>query len=376
MTKISDPVLGLLLVAASELVFASASLVVSLAPLPLLVTTEARYLATWLLSVVLLVHYRADGLHPLGPPGTRGLLVFRGALCFVVVTAWWAALRRAPVGNCVALLCCGPVLSALWSRLLLGERLLHSFPLQVFLALAGALLVLDPQFLHPGPPKDAAPGHDDYSLVLVSVVLISFVPVVTKETRSCSWIEVEHVATAMASFVLNPALVGIQCLIAGHPPEVIAVAPSAALLTAAAALCAAAGVSMQTRGYQLAEPGRAAMLLYLQVPFAYGLQLAFTHAPVRLQAVLGSLLIFASVAVSVAEQRLLEGGGPSVEDAPEDLVRFDPQAKTWTEGGASPDVFEAELALFPEKGVSIWSCGSSDRWPCCPETSPFLVPSA
>merc|ERR1711920_988528 len=54
------------------------------------------------------------------------------------------------------------------------------------------------------------------------------------------------------------------------------------------------GIAMETKGYQLAEVGKASMFRYVEIPFAYVLQHLGTSAPVTSQAVLGSTLILAS----------------------------------------------------------------------------------
>eukprot|EP00662_Eupelagonemidae_sp_cell21_P044204 gene44203-39008_t len=148
-----------------------------------------RFAVSWALSLTAVATARGCGmgLHPLGPPPTRRLLVVRGALYWALVASWWVAVRRIPLGDVTAA------------------------------ALAWAARVTRAAHCARGAPPRA----------------------------------VEHIAAACA--------VGLTVgAIAVRPPHEWVV-------PAFAALC------LQTAGFQLADATAAAMMWYVQVPFAYAL---------------------------------------------------------------------------------------------------------
>lgn len=134
--------------------------------------------------------------------------------------------------------------------------------------------------------------------------MCSLCPIVTRKTKDCSWIEVEFVNALFAAAFLNPLLLGIQYAAFGIVPQIPATAPKEAVLIVLAAVGSFLGIAMETKGYQLAEAGKASMFRYIEVPFAYILQALGTNAPVSTDAILGSGLIIASCVLGVIGQRL------------------------------------------------------------------------
>ncbi|CAK9103059.1 Hypothetical protein (Fragment) [Durusdinium trenchii] len=86
----------------------------------------------------MLLFQKKLNLRWLGPPGSQRWLILKGVLQVSFITCWWTALQRAPVGNCVAIIYSSPILTSVFSRLLLKEPLGSQFPLQV--GLLGGLL--------------------------------------------------------------------------------------------------------------------------------------------------------------------------------------------------------------------------------------------
>eukprot|EP00747_Dinoflagellata_sp_TGD_P179532 gnl/TRDRNA2_/TRDRNA2_30487_c0_seq1.p1 gnl/TRDRNA2_/TRDRNA2_30487_c0~~gnl/TRDRNA2_/TRDRNA2_30487_c0_seq1.p1 ORF type:complete len:336 (+),score=45.03 gnl/TRDRNA2_/TRDRNA2_30487_c0_seq1:32-1039(+) len=300
----SDQVAGTCLAVGASFTFASIALVVTIDTLPVLPATESRYIVCWLLALLCMARFKVSrGLYWFGPPEFRRLLLIKAALSFSWVTLWWTALRRAPMGDCIALVYCAPILTSVWSALFLGEKLPQVFLAQTALVSGGMLLIIDPPFLRTnlGAGKEK---HGDYTFVLMGLVVNSFVPIVTRQTRACSWIEVEHVVSVCSCLVFNPCLLLGGYLVDGTVPPMPPAAVAEAGLIATAALGTFAGVAMETKGYQLAEPGKAAMFRYIEVPFAYFLQHIGTPAsPIASRAISGSVLIIISCALGAWDQR-------------------------------------------------------------------------
>jgi len=238
---------------------------------------------------------KSRGLSWFGPAELRKLLLLKSVVSFGFITLWWAALRRAPLGDCIAIIYSSPVLTSIWSFLLNGEQLNYEFPFQVALVATGVVLVINPPFIQAqSTPIDFRSQSPDFSLVYVALMLSSLAPLVTRRTRACSWIEVEHVGAFLACGVLDPALMCTQYLVQGVVPRLKTTSTLEVLLILLAALGSFAGIAMETKGYQMAEPGKATMFRYVEVPFAYLLQCIGTAEAVSSRAVCGSVLILTS----------------------------------------------------------------------------------
>lgn len=298
---VSDQVAGTCLAVGAALTFASIALVVTVDTLPVLVATEARFFVCWVMAVLLMLRLKISrGLYWFGPPGLRRLLFTKAALSFSWVTLWWNALRRAPMGDCITIVYCGPILTSLWSAFLLGNKLPRYFIVQTVLVSSGMLLIVDPPFLRTALGTGTS-NHNDYTFVLIGLVVNSFVPIVTRQTRKASWIEVEHVVSVCSCLVFNPCLFLAGYVFENTIPTLPPAAISEAGLIVVVALGTFVGVAMETRGYQLAEPGKAAMFRYVEVPYAYFLQHMGTSTPVASRAIFGAILIITSCIVGAGE---------------------------------------------------------------------------
>jgi len=229
-------------------------------------------------------------------------LLLKSVCSFGFAILWWTALRRAPVGDCIAITYTSPVFTSILSTLILGEKLPPEFPLQAILCSAGIVLILDPPALHHLWSTTATNSEADYSPAFASLILCCLAPIVTRKTKGCSWIEVEHTNAVFAAVVLNPLAFGAQYFMYGtlsHIPHTSVTQVSLILLAAAGCFV---GLAMETKGYQLAEAGRASMFRNAEVPFGYVLQHFGTDSPLSVKALAGSLCILASCGLGVIRE--------------------------------------------------------------------------
>lgn len=300
---LSDQVAGTCYAVGSALIFACIALVVTVDMLPVLLATEVRFLVCWVMAVLFMLYFKVSrGLHWFGPPELRKLVFLKVVLAFTWVTLWWSALRQAPMGDCIAIVYSGPILTSLWSAIFLGENIPQLFIVQALLVTSGILLIIYAPFLRVGSAMETG-NHANYTYVLMGLLVNSFVPVLTRQTRACSWIEVAHVCTFSAGLVFNPCLLLASYVFDGTFPPLPQDAMVQAGLIAAAGLGTFVAVAMETQGYQLAEPGKAAIFRYIEVPFAYFLQHVGTSTPVTSSAILGAIMITASCLIGVMEHR-------------------------------------------------------------------------
>jgi len=241
-----------------------------------------------------------------GPAMIRWSLVLRGFLTCSFVTLWWAALPTAPLGDCIAVIYCSPLLTVLLSRVVLGEKILLVFPIQALSATIGMAFIVQPPSLlrafNLAPAGDSTGG--DYTLVFAAMVIGAIIPVVTRQTKDASWIEVMHVTNFLAAFVMMPFMFCLEQYVGGALATLPSVGVFEAGLVVLAAIGSFMGVAMQTRGYQLAEPGKAGMYNYLEIPFAYLLQLIGTPTPISAGSIIGAILILMGCLLGAVAQWL------------------------------------------------------------------------
>jgi len=207
----------------------------------------------------------------------------------------------APLGDCIAVIYCSPLLTVILSRLMLGEKMLAVFPIQALLATSGMCLIIQPPWLLTAlgsSPAEKTSSDANYTLVIAAMIVSAILPVATKQTKAASWIEVEHVTSFLAVFVMNPIIHCAKLAMRESASGVgfVLVLPDVGIaevgLVMLAGIGSFVGVAMQTQGYQIADPGKASMFCYLEIPFAYFLQLVCTsHNSIAMSSVIGALLV-------------------------------------------------------------------------------------
>lgn len=312
--SVSEEVFGTILVVSAAMTFALVALIVNTDTLPSIVAGEARFFVCWALAVVFMLRYRHERkLEWFGPAKIRWALAFRGFLTCGFVTLWWAALPMAPLGDCIAVIYCSPLFTVILSRLILGEKMLTVFPLQALLAILGMCLIIQPPCLVSALGlSQTVQTSGNYTLVFAAMIVSCVMPIATRQTNAASWIEVEHVTSFLAVFVLNPAIYCAQRVAEGEDALVLlSVSLSEVGLVVLAALGSFVGVAMQTRGYQMADPGKACMYCYLEIPFAYFLQhVGTTNSSISRSSIIGAILVLLSCFLG-AVARLCSSGGKS-----------------------------------------------------------------
>lgn len=302
----SQQAYGTFLVVAASMTFALIALIVKSDPLPATLAAEVRFFISWLMSVAFMLRYQKEsGLSWFGPAKIRCSLILRGFLICGFVTLWWAALPMAPLGDCIAVVYCGPLLTVVLSRFMFGEKVLPVFPIQAFLAMAGMCFIIQPPMLLSAlgmvPASDSGGGH--YFLVIAAMIVSALIPLATYSTKEANWIEVEHVTNFLAVFVLNPLVFCFQNAAAGETfLELPPIGAWEVGLIVMAALGSFAGVAMQTRGFQMADPGRASMFTYLEIPFAYLIQVLATNNAVSQSSIIGAFLVLLSCLLGVVAE--------------------------------------------------------------------------
>ena len=220
------PLLGLTCVTTAALLFGVVAAFVKMIVLPTLVLQLVRSIVEWMLGIAAaLVYWRRGqlaarrdeemmgaGCDPavsscasnrpspsgvptdlmgllLGPAHLRGWLLLRALLYWLFLACWWFALASMPIGDATTIVYVGPVFTATFAYLFLGERIDWSFYIVVVLDAAGLLLITQPTFLFPAAAGAAAAADDNSYYIgalssFISAVVAGLLPICTRKSKA------------------------------------------------------------------------------------------------------------------------------------------------------------------------------------------------
>lgn len=213
----------------------------------------------------------------LGPPHLRWWLILRAFLYWAFLAGWWLALTSMPIGDATTIVYCGPIFTATFARIFLGERIDWTFYPIIVLDACGIVLITRPAFLFPSSDGSSSAGSPTSSpgymlgvaSALFSAVVAGLLPVCTRISKDCFWTAVNHVSSALSAVVFTPLALAIWfALDDGAIDEVKAafgllitpepnmpLVPGLGRLSClvGATITGFAGLALQTLGYQREE---------------------------------------------------------------------------------------------------------------------------
>jgi len=274
---------GMLCVMASALIFAVVACMIKVTGLPTLVMLEVRGLVETALGAVALSLAGGKGFSTISP-----WLFVRALVYFVFLVFWWRTLALLPVGDATTLVSTGPIFTAFFGWLILGERVDAAFLPVLALNLTGLVLITRPTFLFGGHAGDHGGSYArGAATALCAAVVGGALPVCTRRARS-GWILVNGVASVLTAAVFAP--LGLALDPSPEEPRRGLGGGSAMWLVAACTLGYVA-LALQTYGYQRAQAARASVMTACQIPFSYFLQYVIFKDAVSGLGLFGSALI-------------------------------------------------------------------------------------
>jgi drug/metabolite transporter (DMT)-like permease len=279
---------GLLAMAESALFFSLMSVCVKLAGarLPFQELVLTRGVVTLALSAFAVWRARVS---PWGV--NKKLLALRGVLGFCGLNCYYYSLTVLPLADATVIQYTNPVITALLSGVLLGERAKrHELALAV-VALFGVVLVSRPSFLF----ASLGPALPPFG-VIVSAAGAVFSALAYVSVRRLARTDRPEVIVFYFPLLAVPLTLPT---IAGH---VLVPSGREWVLLVLLGVFTQLGQERLTRGLQLEPAGRATAMSYLQIVFAFGWGLAFFGERPAWLTVLGAGCIVAS-AVGLAVRR-------------------------------------------------------------------------
>lgn len=141
--------LGMRYMAASAFFFSIMSLLVKVGGqrLPPQEMVMIRAVITFVLSAWAVRHARVS---PWGTPGKRGLLILRGTVGFLALSAFYHSIVHLPLSDATVIQYTNPVWAGLLAVPLLGERLRRREVLSVVVSMVGVVVMMRPAILFGG----------------------------------------------------------------------------------------------------------------------------------------------------------------------------------------------------------------------------------
>lgn len=274
----------------------------------------------------------------LGPAHLRGWLVLRGLLYWMFLACWWFALAMMPIGDATTIVYIGPIFTATFAYLFLGESIDWSFYPIAALDAVGLLLITQPTFIFGGEGSGAKDDGSYYIGALssfVSAVVAGLLPICTRKSKACFWTAVNHCSSALSALVFTPAAIGIWFMVDPEGPAKMVtslgelVQPEEFMmlrttsmgddgteaikwqigrwpLLLGATVTGFLGLALQTLGYQLEEAARASLMTVLEIPFAYVLQYALFREPMTPLGLGGVALVISATMLNLIRRLQLK----------------------------------------------------------------------
>eukprot|EP00548_Thalassiothrix_antarctica_P016024 CAMPEP_0194178222 /NCGR_PEP_ID=MMETSP0154-20130528/11871_1 /TAXON_ID=1049557 /ORGANISM="Thalassiothrix antarctica, Strain L6-D1" /LENGTH=422 /DNA_ID=CAMNT_0038893097 /DNA_START=39 /DNA_END=1307 /DNA_ORIENTATION=+ len=303
--------LGLVCVTTSAFLFGIVAALIKLIAMNVYVMLLVRGSLQWVFSIVAVCAFMpastTTSSNFIGEPRHRPILFLRSGLYWGFICLFWSALARLPLGDATTVVYCGPLFTALFGWLLLGEPVPPGVIVCMALSMVGVILVTQPTFLFKNngtedPTEDMVQYDRGMLYAFLSAAVGGLLPVLVRKSKECHWATVEHATALCSTAIFTPAALVVMALKndAGSDESSTTALwegihdPRALLLLGLVALVGFAGLGLQTYGYQREAAARASVMNFLEIPFSYVLQyLMFGDLLGPLQG-LGMLLVISS----------------------------------------------------------------------------------
>jgi drug/metabolite transporter (DMT)-like permease len=247
--------LGMRYMAAGAFFFSIMSLLVKVGGqhLPPQEMVMIRAVITFILSAWAVRHARVS---PWGTPGKRGLLILRGSVGFLALSAFYHSIVHLPLADATVIQYTNPVWAGLLAVPFLGERLRRREVLSVVVSMIGVLVMVRPSFLFGG---GTALDPVTVGIGLAGAVFSAMAYVSVRKLGAT-----EHPSVIVFYF----SLVSIFAAMPTALPGALWPTPMEWLVLLGVGVTTQLGQMAITNGLRLERAGRATATAYLQIVFA------------------------------------------------------------------------------------------------------------
>lgn len=245
----------------------------------------------------------------------KAALVGRTYFGFVAVVTMGLSAQRIPIGDTMSLVMLSPIVSALFSFMLLREPVGIGHIIAVFFALAGVMCIAKPSFLFGGGGENNSSSIDHHhssssslrgqtpSLITHTIgILFAFS---TALSAGISHGLIRALGTVVSipwthvvfNFGLGQLILGLACSFSLEDSRSLQFTPYRLVLLICGGVVGAASQVMMTIGMQKEKSLVATVVQKSEVVIGYILQVLFLGETLDAVSVIGSLLLFCGIAV-------------------------------------------------------------------------------
>mmetsp|Transcript_85655 Transcript_85655/g.247303 ORF Transcript_85655/g.247303 Transcript_85655/m.247303 type:complete len:348 (-) Transcript_85655:57-1100(-) len=250
----------------------------------------------------------------LGPPGRRGILIWRGIAGFGFMSAFYYAIKMMKLSDAIVITYTSPVITGVGAALLLGEKWGLLDAVGSTLCLVGVVLISKPSFVMTlfgitatPPPLNGTIG------ALVSALLASSVYLLLRKAKDLDPI-VSVNYFAVIGMILSPVGMAFNSETM-HWPEGFAWVQLSLL-----AGLSVFGQALMNIGLARESAGKATAMNYVQVVFAYVYQIYIFHHECDTLSVIGAVLIASWGAIALAKEAMLKSSATDFSAFPENSL--------------------------------------------------------
>jgi len=250
---------------------------------------------------------RGENMTFFGPKKERTALVVRAVLFYGNLNFFYWALLYIPIGMATMIDYTFPLFTAIlmhWGCCSKPEKLSKFAWLCTVIGFTGTFFVLS---------SDESYNAAGVILALLCSFCMTFETMIIRRTRAeAHWLQIEFLSSFLHTLILTPSVWLIQWIVYNimHVSDykIVNVNLSAFLWGECILIGAIAfiGLACFTRGFQLEEAPRGAIIMYLAIPFSYFLQWLAFGSGVSCSEFCGILLILFGTVASAVEKILIE----------------------------------------------------------------------
>jgi len=296
-----DNITGMLLCGLSSFFFALTGTLVKLTDFPKEMIVEIRSILQVFFCFAIILFTKRDGnfdILILGHPKHRKYLVWRSLLYWAAIMCYWQALGYLDIGDATAFVYSSPIFSGILAFTWLKEPWRWSYLVFTSFNVCGLILISRPSFLFGNSSEETS--STGIILALIGAVFVGSLGPLVRKSKGAHWVTVELYAHTSSAFLLTPALLFLKKMYFG------VILPSGVsfpwIKLVLISVSGFSGLACHTIAYQYAQASTGSLLMYIEIPLAYGLQIAVFGKAVDIIDILGCICIVGSGIASLLWQ--------------------------------------------------------------------------
>eukprot|EP01084_Bolivina_argentea_P316885 549375_1 len=234
-------------------------------------------------------------------------IFIRGIFHNIIVLGLWYSVTRLPVGDFCVILVQNSLITALFAKIFLAEKLPNLFILIATFGIIGSLLISQPTFLSYLFNINNIEPLDIYGLLVlcISILCMGINNVLVRTAKEAHFLQLELVSSAQMIFVITPVVlllnnyINVESIGTFHTIQFDLFSLLLMFLTGFIGFI---GLSLHVIGYQLGDATKVSWLEYVSIVYQSLFQTFFWNDPFNLFESIGVILVVLACFIDLGEQ--------------------------------------------------------------------------